>query len=460
MAIQNALNLTATGMISATGAGVYNGRTITGTTDQISISNGDGVSGNPTISTPQNIASTSSPTFSSLTLTNPLTAANGGTGASSLTDGGVLVGSGVGAITALAAGTNGQLLIGSTGVDPVFGTVTSSNGSITLATGAGTIGFTVTQAGEAQVGGAEIATQAEVTTGTDDARYITPLKYVTSLASPPAIGLTSSAASAFTTVGVGTTTVPHGGVGVGKLALDGTDASSAGPHIQVTTSSDNYPVFQMRNYSHDNIGLYFDAYWDGTNVRSSDVGSNFALLKNSDNLRFIGSSGNSQGSIFSFTTLSTLYSSGITRLHLQPAFVAYSSSSQTNVTGTAGAGFIKVIFGTELLDQASNFASSTFTVPTNGDGLYALDTTVYFGGITVVATQILVRFITSNETIEYQNGNVRDSLGNVHLSNSAATYMDAGDTAIVEARVIGEASDVVDINTSGTSTRFSGYKAV
>ena len=85
-------------------------------------------------------------------VTGILPIANGGTGASSLTDGGILLGSGTAAITATAQPTDGQLLIGSTGVDPVLGTLTAGSGiSISNAAGAVTItntggGFTATAA--------------------------------------------------------------------------------------------------------------------------------------------------------------------------------------------------------------------------------------------------------------------------------------------------------------------------
>ena len=62
----------------------------------------------------------------------------GGTGATTLTDHGILLGSGTGAITATAAPTNGQLLIGSTGIDPVVANLTGGTG-ITVTNGAGTI---------------------------------------------------------------------------------------------------------------------------------------------------------------------------------------------------------------------------------------------------------------------------------------------------------------------------------
>jgi hypothetical protein len=64
--------------------------------------------------------------------------ANGGTGAATLTDHGILLGSGTGAITPLGEASNGQLPIGSTGADPVLATLTASTG-ITVANGAGTI---------------------------------------------------------------------------------------------------------------------------------------------------------------------------------------------------------------------------------------------------------------------------------------------------------------------------------
>jgi hypothetical protein len=64
--------------------------------------------------------------------------ANGGTGATSLTDGGVLLGSGTGAITATAVLTNGQLLIGDGTGDPTVATLTAGTG-ITITNGAGSI---------------------------------------------------------------------------------------------------------------------------------------------------------------------------------------------------------------------------------------------------------------------------------------------------------------------------------
>ena len=103
------------------------------------------------------IVSGSQAVLDSLALDTALPVASGGTGAQSLTDGGVLLGSGTGAVTALGQATNGQLVVGSTGVDPVLATltgganitVTNTAGGISIAAsglGSGTV-QTVTGAG-------------------------------------------------------------------------------------------------------------------------------------------------------------------------------------------------------------------------------------------------------------------------------------------------------------------------
>jgi len=80
------------GNLAFTGSSVATA--IIGTANQV-LANGTSGSmqtGNVTLTTPQDIASTSSPTFAALTLTAPLTVGNGGTGVSSTTAFGVLLG--------------------------------------------------------------------------------------------------------------------------------------------------------------------------------------------------------------------------------------------------------------------------------------------------------------------------------------------------------------------------------
>ena len=95
-------------------------------------------------------------------------------------------------------------------------------------------------------------------------------------------------------LGVGTTAVPHGGVGYAKLAIEGTNANAAGPHIQLTTDADDYPLIQILPYTHDDIHIIFDGYYDG-GFKSSDAGSNFRIYKATDRIAIGYDSGNAQG---------------------------------------------------------------------------------------------------------------------------------------------------------------------
>ncbi len=101
-------------------------------------------------------------------------------------------------------------------------------------------------------------------------------------------------------VGINTATIPHGGIGYAMLALDGASAVAAGPHVQFTTASDDYPLMTLLNWSHDSVLIYFDSYLDAGGEKSSDVGSNFRIGKYSDLLRFQYDSGIVQGAVVTF----------------------------------------------------------------------------------------------------------------------------------------------------------------
>jgi hypothetical protein len=64
------------GILARTALDTTVARTITGTANQITVTDGDGVAGNPTLSTPQNIHTGASPTFAGLTATGTVTAGN------------------------------------------------------------------------------------------------------------------------------------------------------------------------------------------------------------------------------------------------------------------------------------------------------------------------------------------------------------------------------------------------
>ncbi len=69
--------------------------------------------------------------------------ANGGTGATTFTDGGFLLGSGADAVTATGRPTSGQLPIGGSAGDPVLGTITGTSNQITVTNGDHTITLSI-----------------------------------------------------------------------------------------------------------------------------------------------------------------------------------------------------------------------------------------------------------------------------------------------------------------------------
>ena len=112
--------------VTATGVDVTGALTVSGS---YNLASGD---------IPDNAANTSG-TAGGLSAT--LVVANGGTGATALTDGGILLGSGTGAITAMAVLADGEIIIGDGTTDPVAaalsGDVTMTNaGVVTISAGA------------------------------------------------------------------------------------------------------------------------------------------------------------------------------------------------------------------------------------------------------------------------------------------------------------------------------------
>lgn len=74
------------------------------------------------------------------------------------TDNAVQVGNAAGTLSSLAVGTNGQVLIGATGADPAFATLTSTGGTITFTPGANSLNL--------EAGGGTVATSYATDSGT------------------------------------------------------------------------------------------------------------------------------------------------------------------------------------------------------------------------------------------------------------------------------------------------------
>ena len=100
-----------------------------------------------------------------------------------------------------------------------------------------------------------------------------------------------------------------GSVGNAKVEFYGTNTSLAGPHIQVVNSVDDYPSFQQLNWSHENIALSFDAYYDG-NWRSSSNNSNFSIYKIGGTLYNYYAKQKAKGTAFTWSIGTALHNSG------------------------------------------------------------------------------------------------------------------------------------------------------
>lgn len=116
------------GLITQTAADTFTGRTLTGTSNQIDISNGNGVAGNPTVSMSATYIGQSSITTLGTITTGTWTGtaiavANGGTGQTTYTNGQLLIGN-----------TTGNTLTKATLTAPAAGvSITNGTGSITFA---------------------------------------------------------------------------------------------------------------------------------------------------------------------------------------------------------------------------------------------------------------------------------------------------------------------------------------
>lgn len=86
------------------------------------------------------------------------------------------------------------------------------------------------------------------------------------------------------------------------LEIQGTDASVSDNAILSLAGTDGYPGMFAYHYQHDDIGIYFDAYFTNSGVFSSDAGSNACIYKFNDELAFGYKSGITAGSSLTFDT--------------------------------------------------------------------------------------------------------------------------------------------------------------
>ena len=169
------------------------------------------------------IVSGSSAELSALSLDTALPVGSGGTGASTLTDGGILLGSGTGAVTALGQATNGQIPIGSTGGDPVLSTITGG-ANITVTNGAGSITIAASGLGSGTVQSVSATGNENGITLTSDGDSVNP-----TLTLGGALANVANSQLSNSSVHIGGTSIALGATGssVADLTLTGVEASGS-----------------------------------------------------------------------------------------------------------------------------------------------------------------------------------------------------------------------------------------
>jgi len=142
---------------------------------------------------------------------------------------------------------------------------------------------------------------------------------------------------------------------------------------------------------------------------------------------------------------------------LQPAFLAYLSTTQDNVIGDL-TDYV-IVFDTEVYDQNSDYAIGTgkFTAPVTGR--YSFSTAVGVLGVTTSHTEIALTFATSNSFYKVYNNSFGASPTvtiNPSWSGSIQCDMDAADVVNIRIKVY-NSTKTVDVTGSRTLTYFSGH---
>lgn len=253
--------LATTGLVARTGAASYALRTLTGPAAGLTVTNGDGVSGNPTLALADDLAA-----VEALSGTGVVTRTGANTWATNtIADRSIVAGDAGGAVQGIGPLSDGEIIIGATGGDPAPGSLASSGGTIVFTPGTNTINADCASATTTQAGVQETATDAEAVAVTATDKFITPSNLAAVFASPPALGSTASAAVSSTTLSsVVTSATTNAPITVQTIEANtsGTAANGIGPR-QVWRSEDGSGGLQ-------DIG-YIDCIEDDVTAASEDA---------------------------------------------------------------------------------------------------------------------------------------------------------------------------------------------
>ena len=141
---------------------------------------------------------------------------------------------------------------------------------------------------------------------------------------------------------------------------------------------------------------------------------------------------------------------GYVTMPTQPAFLVQPTSNQNDIPIN---GNTTVVWGTEVFDVGSNFASNTFTAPVTGK--YQLNVKTNFINTDIDYQYINVYLAASNRSLVNTFGvGATDADNYQTVTLSTLMDMDASDTAYVYINLPNQGTAQMDVSTDST---FSGY---
>ncbi|GAB2834330.1 hypothetical protein GCM10027043_40570 [Ferruginibacter profundus] len=254
-------------------------------------------------------------------------------------------------------------------------------------------------------------------------------------------------------VGIGTNAIPKAAIGAAKFAIEGTGSSLNGPHLQFTTSADNYPLSQYLHWSHDAVYHTYDAYFDGAWKSSTTTGGNFVEGKENGRYYWQYANTNTQGGAITWNNGIALTNTGTVGIGTatfnatNPEKLVVDAGTTTSVNAIVGKGSINNYLQLNIQNQSAGTASSSDVVATanNGD-----ETTNYIdmgingsgntsgvmgnandGYLYNVGQNLLMGTATASKSLVFMTGGTNQSAnermridgnGNVGIGNTSPAY--------------------------------------
>lgn len=346
-----------------------------------------------------------------------------------------------GAIQWTTALTNGQLVIGATGSDPLPANITSTGSTIDITNGPGTI---------------NIDTNGAIAeTYTTDAGDATPSGGVINILG--GTGISTSGATDEVTItaenngdvvgpnGTADNVVPSFDGSSGKL-LKSSGLTVTNAFLALSTGIATSTGFLILNTSGSGAGFCAGQYGVliTADVFSSYqiilIGINWVIGVDATNNNFkttIGGSSPSNG-----TTVSSTTTAGERIRPVQPAFLVYMDTTVTDVTGD-GTAYGPVVFDTEVFDQGTDMSSGTFTAPVAGR--YRFSYSVLVNGGTTITAAVSSLFTSNRQYDQYESVSIAGTT-EVICQFSMLVDMDASDTAYVIIETTDSGGKIDDIS--------------